>query len=93
MYNVENAYPAVVFDGKYNISGQIHEYADEKEVIMQFDLIEGSIEKDYYDNLYNRKTIEVITEDGEKLDRISYEFNRGNSNLEILQSGFWLFLK
>ncbi len=62
MYNITNSYPAVVFDGKYDISGEIHEYADEKEVIKLFDLIEGFIKKIILITIYNRKT---ITEDSE----------------------------
>ena len=90
MYSVNGDYPAVIFepDGEL-LYGEIHEYNDEKEVMLAFDLIEGFVEKDYIHNLYNRKKILVLNSLGNYVKCITYEFNRKVDTFSKVKSGFW----
>ena len=89
MFNIGNSYPAVLFDGKGTITGEIHEYSDEKEVLKNFDLIEGYDKEGYHNNLYNRKEIQVVTKNGNEVTCVAYEFNRLVLGLKTIKSVTW----
>jgi gamma-glutamylcyclotransferase (GGCT)/AIG2-like uncharacterized protein YtfP len=91
MFSVNGAYPAVLFDGKKSIVGEIHEYRDAKAVLQTMDRIEGfsgTVKAKGAGNLYNRIEVEVDA-GGEKVKCSTYEFNCDTDNLKHIANGVW----
>ncbi len=90
LYNVAGSYPAAIFNVVDDeLFGEIHEYEDEQSIYTAFDLIEGFVEKDYKDNLYNRKKILVLDDTGSYVSCHTYEYNKRVDGFSKIKSGFW----
>lgn len=73
-YYREGDYPALM-EGNQWVRGQLF-YVDQlSEVLLALDKIEGFIESNHPDNMYERKIIEVVTDSGEVLQAYSYLIN------------------
>ncbi len=82
-------FPAMKLDGKHVVHGELHEYSNFVEVILQMDRIEGyNGEKDREFNLYNRTKTMVETDEGNKI-AVIYEFNKSTVNMPIIETGIW----
>jgi gamma-glutamylcyclotransferase (GGCT)/AIG2-like uncharacterized protein YtfP len=88
MYSVYNNYPAVVFNKKEKIYGEIHEY-NTKEVEKNLDKIEGYYGKEAAENLFNKIEITVTDMEGKKVKCKAYEFNRSVTDFFKIKSGIW----
>lgn len=82
-------YPGVIFGGNNIIKGELHEYVQPKDVIRSMDRIEGYVKKGDPFNLYNRIKRTVTTEDGEKVECYTYEYNHSVEDKELVESGEW----
>lgn len=97
MYNLSN-FPGAVLGGKDYIYGELHTYSDFRHVVKRMDYIEGCDGRKYEDhNLYNRRVVEVETENGKKVRALMYVFNTARiKNLkdrEIVKNGTWPLVK
>lgn len=88
MYEGSGWYPACIFGGKNVIIGELHEYEDIDRVMDHLDRIEGC-RGDSPHNLYNRKKVTVVTEDGEEVEANTYEYNRSVEDRPVIESGIW----
>ena len=84
------SFPAVRLGGKNLIYGELHTFSEEtiEDVIGSMDEIEGYSEE-RSDNLYNRKTVTVTVEGGEKTEAYVYEYSDKLSDDDIIESGVW----
>jgi gamma-glutamylcyclotransferase (GGCT)/AIG2-like uncharacterized protein YtfP len=88
-------FPGIVLEGTTPVRGEVHTYPKEKmpELIEAMDRLEGYSEKRPDDsNFYNRRTADVLLENGEKLKVYLYEVNRRYLHEEratIIKSGIW----
>ena len=89
MYATAGWYPGCVFDTKHTIVGELHEYKDIDAIMKRQDIIEGCNGGTDPSNLYNRRTIIVITNDGEEIEALTYEYNRDVNGLKIIETGIW----
>ena len=92
MFNVGGgAYPAVLFDGKSDVIGEVHEYVNAQKCLQSMDRIEGfsgEIKAMGEGNLYNRIEVEVDI-DGEKVKCSTYEYNNSTSHMSQIPNGIW----
>lgn len=89
MFSVGGNFPAALFNKKGLITGEVHTYSDENEVIRKLDSIEGFYGKNDVDNLYNRVVVNVIDEDLRTHECVAYEFNKDTKNMPIVKDGKW----
>lgn len=88
------SFPGISLAGDTIIHGEVHTYPVElmKEVLERMDSLEGyhsgSPDKE---NFYNRRVVDIILKDGEKVPAYLYEFNtyRSRYSLPIISSGIW----
>jgi len=92
------SYPGAIFGGSEEIKGELHVYDDEaytaengESIESSLDRIEGYRGPDRDDNLYNKRSMIVVTEDGERVEAIAYEFNAAVTDAEypVVESGEW----
>ena len=89
MYKVNNAYPAVILEGKKDVFGELHEYSDFKNVLKELDRIEN-----YDDNpetdLYTRVRMNVWSQNSASyIEAWVYLWNGSVTMLDEMPGGFW----
>ena len=88
MFNIGGNFPGVVLNGKNTITGEVHEYSDGKNVESELDRIEGFYAEGHKNNMYNKRKVEVETEDG-KEECIMYEFAYSTDAAKEVTTGIW----
>ena len=87
MFNV-GSFPAVVFDGKRKVVGEVHEYVNAQKCLQSMDRIEGYGGKISPYNLYNRIEVDIDV-DGETVKCSTYEWNGDTTQLAEIENGVW----
>ncbi len=89
MFSVQDRFPTVDFTKDGTVIGEVHEYDQPNHVIAMMDQIEGYGGEDVVDNLYNRVTIQVPSENGGVEEVIAYSFNGNTEQFAAVDSGEW----
>jgi len=70
------------------IFGEVHTYTQAKDVEASLDRIEGYFGEDHPHNLYNKKQVEVLTENGTETCMV-YEFAKDVEKFTKVKEGIW----
>ena len=82
------SFPGVKLGTDTEVLGEVHTYTQAKEVEASLDRIEGYIGEDHPHNLYNKKQVQVVTDDGIETCLI-YEFARDAEKFTKIKEGIW----
>ena len=82
------SFPAVKLEGNSDVIGEVHTYSNAEEVEKAMDRIEGYNGPGKSYNLYNKRTVQVNTSDGEETC-IMYEFARDIEANRQIKEGVW----
>lgn len=87
-----HSFPGLILGDKGVVHGELHLYKDFHFVVRHVDYIEGYYKRNDDNNLYNKGTVEVETEDGKKVKAIVYTLNTHRVSIEgceIVEDGVW----
>jgi gamma-glutamylcyclotransferase (GGCT)/AIG2-like uncharacterized protein YtfP len=82
------SYPGAKLGGDSVITGEVHTYTEPTEVEAALDRIEGFIGPGHKHNLYNKRTVQVDTDDGVEICTM-YELAGSVNTLKKVDNGIW----
>jgi len=82
-------YPRLRLDKDGKVYGEIHTYREPDAVLERMDMIEG-YRKGSDNNLYNRKKVKVVLEDGSEEEAYIYEYAEDlDGRAKVIENGKW----
>lgn len=82
------SFPGVKLESNSIIIGEVHTYTQAKDVEAALDRIEGYFGEKHPHNLYNKRQVEVQTEDGIETC-LMYEFAKDVKKFTKIKEGVW----
>lgn len=82
------SFPGIKLNSNNTIIGEIHTYTQAEEIEKSLDRIEGYFGEDHPHNLYNKKEVEVVTDNGIEICKV-YEFAKDVEKFTEIKEGIW----
>ncbi len=82
------SFPGVKLGADTEVIGEVHTYTNAKEVEASLDRIEGFFKEDHPHNLYNKRLVQVTTDDGIETC-LMYEFAKDAKKFTKIEEGIW----